>query len=205
MCAYYPKSRIITGLKANPGEFTLPDGKEYSGDYYVTYNGTSYTGVNPQAINSQPLTKITVPQEGTSNIVINRDNLVFNYLNRSNINITELLDPISYYPVPTEDNYNKGKITRYFAKQRIVRKFKIIEIDKITYEDILNQQGVYNYPMWKVISLFWRISPSLSNEQNIHKFTESVDENNRRIIDIKDKSFQGLKQYITNYIQFSKP
>lgn len=205
MCAYYPKSRIITGLKANPGEFITEDGKSYSGDYFTTYTGESFTGINPQSLNIKPLIKITQPQKGTNNIVVTKDNFVFNYLNKDNINITELLDPIPYFPIPTEDNYNKNNMTRYFAKQRVVRKFKIIEIDKTTYEDILNQQGIYNYPMWKVISLFWRISPSLSNEKKIHKFTETVEESNKRIVNLKDKTFQGLKQYIINYTQFSKP
>ena len=42
---YYPKSRIIENLNANPGEFILPNGKEYIGPYYITFDGKSFTGL----------------------------------------------------------------------------------------------------------------------------------------------------------------
>lgn len=202
--AYFPKSRIITNQKSNPGEFTTKDGKEYLGDYYITYDGKYFTGANPQS-NSFPLTKMETKQDPNNRTITSKDTIIFDYLNKNNINISELIEPTPHYPKPTEEDFKIGKITRYFARQRIVRKFKLIEINKDIYEDIINQRGVYNYPMWKVISIFWRISPSLSNEKLIHKHSLSILEDNKRIIEQKEKVFQGLKQYITNYEQFSKP
>jgi hypothetical protein len=59
---YFPKSRIIENQKANPGEFTLTNGKEYTGLYYTTFDGRSFTGANPYSLNSIPLTKNDKPQ-----------------------------------------------------------------------------------------------------------------------------------------------
>ena len=148
---YYPKSRIITGVKSNPGEFYLSNGKEYIGDYYITFDGKYFTGKSPIDGNSFPLTKSESPKEINQINIQTKDSQIFDRLNQGNIDIKGLLEPQPYYPKPTEDDYSKKSITRYFAKQRTVRKFKIIEINKETYDDIYNQRGVYNYPLWKVV------------------------------------------------------
>ena len=186
---YYPKSRIITGLKASPGQFNLSNGKEYIGFYYITFDG---------------LTKLIVKSETDIINPTNRNTLIFDLLNDKNIDIKGLLEPQSYYPIPTDIDYNKKNITRYFAQQRIIRKFKIIEINKETYEDIYYQRGVYNYPMWKVTSLFWQISGPLEDEKPNGILIAGVTNTNRRILDIKEKTFQGIKQYLTDLKQFYK-
>jgi hypothetical protein len=42
---YFPKSRILTNQTANPNQFRTPDGKDYTGPYYTTFNGESFTGL----------------------------------------------------------------------------------------------------------------------------------------------------------------
>jgi len=202
---YYPKSRFITDLKANYGEFKTPDGKNYVGDYFTTYDGISYTGKNPQDVKVILLTKVTQINQEQSRLVISKDNIIFNQLNKGEINITELKEPNIFYPNPSTEDFKNQKITRYFAKQRTVRQFQIIEIDKLTYEDLSSLGGIYNYPLWKPISLLWRISESLSKDKTTHKFQETVKGTNQRIVDLKEKSFSGIKQYLTNLEQFSKP
>jgi len=203
--SYYPLSRIITDQKANPGEFTLPDGREYMGDYYMTYDGKYFTGKNPLTKQNLPLTKVIKLYNPNSKYIPSKDNNIFNNLNKNNIDITELKEPIQFYPKPTEQDYKIGKITRYFAKQRILRIFKIIEIDKDTYNDIDNEGGIYNFPMWKVTSLFWQISGPLYDERpNGTIIRSGVINTNQRIVENKDKTFFGIKQYLTNYQQFYK-
>ncbi len=201
---YYPKSRIITGLKANNGEFKTPDGKEYIGDYFITYEGNYFAGKNPQDTLVRPLVKITTPTH-SPNLIVSKDSLVFNKLNAKKINILEFQEPTLFYPVPNENDYKNNKIIRYFAKQRTPRQFQLIEIDKTTYDDLINRGGIYNYPLWKPTSLFWRISNSLEKEVQSHKFAESVKESNQRVLNLKEKTFSGIKQYLTNLEQFSKP
>lgn len=202
---YYPKSRVITNQKANGGEFISQNGKEYVGDYFTTYDGKYYTGKNPQDVSVLPLIKINIPQSSTQQLIPSKDSLIFKNLNKGNIDLTDLKEPLPFYPTPTETDYKNNKIIRYFAKQRTIRNFQIIEIDKPTYNDLFNLGGIYNYPLWKPTSLFWRISESLSKEITTHKFTETVSESNQRVINIKEKSFSGIKQYLINLEQFSKP
>jgi len=203
---YYPKSRIITDQKANPGELTTLDGKEYIGDYYITFNGKYFTGKNPQSNTNYPLQKVEVRSQQNTISITTKDTQIFDKLNQNNININSLLEPQPFYPIPSLQDYQQGKITRYFAKQRVIRMFKIIEIDQPTYDDILNQKGVYNYPLWKVTSLFWQISGPLEDERpNGSVVRAGVIDTNKRIVDTKEKTFQGIKQYLTNFQQFYKP
>jgi hypothetical protein len=195
--AYYPQSRIITGLKSNPGEFILPNGKEYLGFYYITFDGKYFSGENPQTKNSIPLIKLMVKDEIINTKTIpSLNSKKYNQLN-PNINIQTLQEPIPFIPTPTLEDYKLKKITRYFAKQRIIRIFKIIEINKETFDDINNRGGIYNYAGWDVISMFWTIS-----DGNLP--ISFVEQQNRRIIDIKNKNFIGLKEYLTDLTKYSK-
>jgi len=204
--SYFPKSRIITSQKANPGEFITEEGKSYVGSYYITYDGKYFAGDNPQTVIKLPLIKSELPKSGDIKIPKNKDTSTFNRLNKGNISMVELIEPSPFYPKPTEQDYSFKKITRYFAKQRTIRNFKIIEIDQNTYTDLFNEGGIYNYPLWKVTSLFWQISGPLYDERpNGTIVRAGVIDTNQRIIDNKEKTFSGIKQYLTNLQQFYKP
>lgn len=202
---YYPQSRFIPGQTAKLGQFQTPDGKDYLGSYYITSDGKCYTGDNPKVKNSIPLIKNQILEETQNIKYINSPiNQKYTKLN-PNLQITEYQEPISFLPKPTDEDYKKGKITRYFAKERKVRIFKIIEINQFTFEDIVNMGGIYNYPGWDVISMFWQISGPLENELiNGNIIKSGIKNTNQRIIDIKNKQFIGLKEFITNLTQFSK-
>jgi len=195
MCAYFPKSRIITGMISN-NEFATNDGNSYNGPYYITFNGKYYTGLNPQSKNSVEIFKNYEKDEIIKKNNLNELSIKYNKNNPSKV-VKEYLEPKQYSYKINKEEYQNGKITRYFAKERKIRNYKIMEIDKNTYDDILNKKGIYNYPGWDVISLFWMISDG--------KFPLSFVENqNKRILEIKNKSFIGLREYLTDLTQFSK-
>lgn len=196
---YYPKSRIIENQQANPGEFLLPDGKEYTGSYYTTFDGKSYTGSNPYSSTSTPLTKITSE--------LNSENInpfLKGFKNIKPLNLS-LTDPIPFTPKPTEEDYKKGKITRYFARQRNGTKFKIMEIDQQTYDNLSNNRGGLNTSLWKVISIFWQISGPL-NDQKVNgiRTRAGIIDTNQRVLNNAEKNFIGIKQYLTDLKQFAK-
>lgn len=195
--AYFPKSRIITGKFSNKGDQLFDkDGIKYEGEYYITYEGKRFSGVDSQQRGSKPLFK------QNNNFNENLNNSIFKK-NTKNIAIQELIEPEIYYPIINELDYKRGNILRYFAKKR--NESIIIEIDKDTYEDIFFIRGKYNYPMWKVIYLNWRISGILNNKiMNNGMFVEGVIETNKRIIESKRKVFFGIEQYLLDYKQLYK-
>lgn len=195
---YYPKFRILENQQANPGEFLLPDGKEYTGFYYTTFDGKSFTGSNPYSLNSIPLTKINIPDSPFN------QPLSETYNNLKPLNLS-LIDPTPFTPKPTEEDYKRGKITRYFARQRNGTKFKIMEIDQPTYNNLSNNRGGLNTSLWKVISIFWQISGPLHDQKVKGIRTRAgIIDTNQRVLNNAEKNFIGIKQYLTDLKQFAK-
>ena len=197
---YYPKSRIIENQKANPGEFSLPNGKEYTGPYYTTFDGKFFTGENPYSLNSQPLTQI---QTSADPEFINFQKEEYDSLKTSKL--AQLIDPSPFTPKPTPEDYKRGKITRYFARQRNGTQFQIMEVDQITYDNLSNNKGGLNYALWKVISIFWQISGPLRDERvNNIRTRAGIIDTNQRVLDNAEKNFIGIKQYLKDLQQFAR-
>lgn len=196
---YFPKSRIITNQKANPGQFTTPDGKDYIGPYYTTFNGKSFTGINPNQGSSVPLINYIPPNSGFTDILAES----YNQLN-SSINVN-LVDPTPFTPRPTEDDYRIGRITRYIARQKGGTQFRIIEINKNTFDNLTKQREDINYSVWRAISIQWLISGPLHDELvNGIKIKPGIIDTNQKILDQAEKNFIGIKQYLNNLTQFAR-
>jgi hypothetical protein len=201
---YFPKSRIIENQKANPGEMQTALGKEYTGPYYITFDGKIFSGANPYSPGSKPLVRALLNKnEDNSNISPDLNNDNYNSLKPSNL--AQLKDPKPFTPKPTEEDYKRGKITRYFARQRNGTQFKIMEINESTYDNLFNNRGGLNTALWKVISIFWQISGPLRDVRvNNIRTRAGIIDTNQRVLDNAEKNFIGIKQYLTDLRQFSR-
>jgi hypothetical protein len=198
---YYPKSRIVENRQANQGEFILPDGKEYTGPYYTTFDGQSFTGENPYTLNSRPL----IPRNINNNESDTNNNESLNLFNSLNPLNLSLIDPTPFTPTPTPEDYKVGKITRYFARQRNGKQFKIMEVNKDTFDALNNRSKGLNTSLWKTTSIFWQISgPERTQVVNGIRRQAGIIDTNQRILDNAEKNFIGLKQYLTDLKQFAK-
>ena len=74
--------------------------------------------------------------------------LVTEYLNIKNIDPTTQTKnlPTSYYPTPTEDDYNLGTFIRYFCVKANEDIF--IEISKDTYDALNSQKGDWLWELY---------------------------------------------------------
>lgn len=199
---YYPKNRIIQKQNSLPGELNDPSGNEFTGEYFMTYDGNYFSGNYPPNSTTKKLSKIEF--DNNFKIVKTAVNSKYQSINPE-MNIIDLLDPTPYYPKPTNSEYSQKFIIRYFAKQREIRTFKLIEISKEVYDDIVGRKGKYNYSGWDVVSLFWQISGPLY-DINIGGIPSKagVIDTNKRIINIKNKQFIGLDNYLTDFQEFYK-
>jgi hypothetical protein len=198
---YFPKSRIIYNQKSSLGQFTTPNGKEYVGLYYTTFDGKSFTGANPTVGPSTPLIVVS----SKSDFIQGDDISNIKYKNTNPQSPTLLINPTPFTPSPTEEDYKTGKITRYIARQRNGTQFKVMEISKQTHEDLINLRGGANYSLWRSIAIFWQISGPLHNEKinNITTRAGIVD-TNQRILNNTEKAFVGIKQYLSDLQQFAR-
>ena len=194
---YFPKSRVLTNQKADQGQFISANGEEYNGPYYTTFTGESFTGVSPTSGSSFPLTPTPISEAG---LTLGIDGIAQAEYNKLILIPVNLVDPVPFTPRPTEADYAVGKITRYFARQRNGTTFRLMEIDKPTYEAFTNSRGNANTALWKVISLFWQISGPLHNERvNGIQTRAGIIDTNQRILDKTEPNFIGIKQYLTQF------
>lgn len=197
---YFPKSRIRTNQTANPGQFRTPNGKDYTGPYYTTFTGESFTGIDPSKGSSIPLAPSPIAQ-GFSNT----DYIVESYKQLNSTIDVNLVDPTPFTPRPTEADYKVGRITRYIARQKGGVQFRVMEIDKNTYDNLTKQRGDVSYSTWRAISIQWQISGPLNDELvNGIKVRPGIIDTNEKVLNQAEKNFIGIKQYLSNPTQFAR-
>jgi hypothetical protein len=113
-------------------------------------------------------------------------------------------DPDYFVVQPTGDDYRRGTITRYFAKRKNQTPPQVREINQSTFNSINNQDGEYNYALWSVISLFWKISGPLfdSKDQN-GVLKAGIVNTNERLRNSANQQFRGIRSYLNDLIQYS--
>ena len=194
--SYIPKKLVNPGLYATGDDFIDKNtGEIYTGPYHQNFNGQSFTGVDPYDPNKRPLS--ANPNKRKINKVPNFTQNV-NYekaTNKSNNLLKYGKDPRSFTPIPTKLDYKRGSLNRYFAKRITEKPPRIIEIAPNVYRDLVSQDGEYNFAIWRVCSVLWRISG---------QDEEEVSKTNKRQVEIASKQFKGLKSYLRNLIQFYK-
>ena len=142
---YYPNSKVITNLNAGIENFYTPDGEQYNGLYYLTYDGQAFTGPNPQTGPNEPLFKKIYPESspflqsaGLSN------ELKQDFLNKTGLQVNRIQGrPTPYYPSPTEADYRKGYVIRYFTKKENEKGY-VVEISEEEYNEIQNGTAEYD-------------------------------------------------------------
>lgn len=203
MAFYYPKNKIKENQYTSGKEYAYSSGVEYVGYYYVLSNGKIFSGKNPQ----EPFSKELIPySEIINNIVLGSEVSRYNNLVRDTpINQIQQFQPIPvYYPVLTREDYKLGIITRYFYK-KINSNYKTIkEINQEVYTSILNKEKTYDYISNIVTKLPWKISGPLHDEyQNNILINPGIIDTNKRQIQIAERNFPGLSNYLVNPAEFS--
>ena len=201
---YIPKSLTNNNLFTNGGEFTDINGQPYRGPYHELFNGSIYSGNTPLDPTKKLLSRI--PRDESPNQVVNTPtNLQYSTLRPQNQELFEYgKNPSAFIPQPKGKDYQRGQIERYFAKKRNETPSRILEINQSTYNDIITQSGEYNYALWQVVKIFWKISGPLNDTRNPNGVvTAGIVDTNERLVNFTNKEFRGIKEYLSNLIQFA--
>jgi hypothetical protein len=207
MLRYYPSFAIIPNLNTQPGQFTL-EGRPYSGKYYQTVDGEFYTGPNPQVGPSEKLEKalnfVTAP--GLNNLNI-PDKSKIDLVIRSNISTTRIPGkPNTYYPQPTEDDYKKGYVIRYFTKKENEKGF-ITEINEEEYNNIVNGLTDYDISLYQTTKILWKLTgPLKSTRTSQYNVIPGIIDTNQRLTESANKTFLGIVDFIGGeYAKYARP
>ncbi len=200
---YYPLSRVITGSNTVGDSFTLGDGSTpYTGPYYKTFDGKFYTGNDPVTGESEPLIPTGLPAESAYTSESDTEYLDFSV---SGLTRYTVINP--HYPQPTSMDYSRGFFFRYFAKKRNeVGNLK--EISKAVFNSLQLLGSPYNYELYHCIQIYWQLTGPLHDtvDPKTGIRTSGIENTNKRLVEMKDKDFKGLKTFIgENYSKFAKP
>ena len=169
---YYPKSKILENQFTSGKEFVIKrNNNPYTGYYYILSNNTYFTGKTMEEENTEELIKAVFTP------------------------IIPFIIPSSYYPIPTDNDYQLGFLTRYFLKRRNADYTTIKEISLFDYNTFQNDTMI-DTNLYVTTKLNWRIG-SLNDKSKI-------EETNRKLVSFKEGIFPGFSYYFKDYTQFSK-
>jgi hypothetical protein len=209
MLRYYPSFKVITNLNSQTGELLNIDGSVYKGKYYLTYNGKAFSGPSPEVGPSDPLIKAELDSRRTT--IINNLNIPYaeklSLIQKTNLKLDRIPGkPNSYQPFPTDDDYTKGYLIRYFIKKENQNGF-IIEISENEYNSILNGTADYDIRPYQVTTILWKLTgPLKSTRQSQYNVIPGIVDVNQRLTETANKNFLGIVDFIgKDYTKFARP
>ena len=193
--SYIPKKLVNHGLYDTGDNFLDATTRDvYRGPYHANFNGSLFSGNDPYDPEKRPLVPNPDKTVKPTRVINNPVNRNYEEINDKNSNLLKYgEDPKSFTPKPQIKDYQRGSINRYFAKRATEKPPRIIEISAKAYNSILNKDGKYNYAIWRIGKVLWRISGD--NEQE-------VTNTNKQQVENANKEFRGIKSFLRNLIQF---
>lgn len=213
---YYPLSRIITNRYTRGDEFLKEDGTPYTGRYYTTYTGASFTGPNPVVGENLPLFKAFQRNDkhGERTTTGGRRSLVSNRLGGVGTSDlftaedeirTTLTELVPYFPTPLEDDYKRGYFTRYFGKN-VSGPGYIIEISKRDWTLIQNGEVETNVLGYEIADMLWQLTGPLNDRRiSQYQIQGGVYDTNKRVTEGEERTFRGIINFIGgDYTKFAR-
>lgn len=216
---YIPKNRIKTNLYTNGEEYVYKNTPQfYTGFYWTSFDGKTYTGKTPNDKPSSQLEKYnnstptpSFPQL-TSQIALTDgfyeglDSKIYNDLIVTEYpiirgSIKDVLDPSStlrylpteQYPIPTSKDYDNGVFTRYFLTKS--NEFLFLEVSKETFDKIKNKNPQWVWELYTPFILDWVLTGEKEQVYKSNKNTTLITEQR-----LKKK---GISKYLKeNYLKF---
>lgn len=105
---------------------------------------------------------------------------------------------VSFLPKPTEDDYARGYINRFFAQKSNDKSAPIYEVSNVEFSKLKSN------PMFTLTTLRWRITGPKDTQYNEDGVVtdKGVRESNRISTKLASDVITNLKLYLPNTIQF---
>lgn len=192
---YYPKSHIITNLRTAGKEWMLEDGTEYVGYYHRYVDGNVLTG----AVYNRMESKKLIPYVS---VVTQPNNFIYDRLRTR----SAYASPNASITLPTLENYNTGKFTRYILRRRnATGVHDFLEIDEAQFKLWRNPKGGIDPNIYDALTLDWKLTGPLRDVigSNGVRIEPGVYDTNQRMVQLKEKDFPRIEDFLTDYVEFS--
>ena len=102
--------------------------------------------------------------------------------------------PVSHFPQPTDEDYHRGYIIRYFIKLKTNKNSSTLEVDESEYNKFSSENIVTGKSFFQSVSLRWKI---------IGKRNDVII-GNTKTVEIKELLLPGISLRLGNRLQFWK-
>lgn len=124
--------------------------------------------------------------------------MIASYKKLKNITIDNSI-PKTYHPSPTEDDYSRGYVKRYFLQERGTHLAPVFEISSDTVTEYATSQ------YYQFVSLMWRISGELEDTYtSTGNLIPSVLTSNRMQIKEVSLRMPAMRVFLRNLKQFHR-
>jgi hypothetical protein len=191
---YYPKYQIQENLYTDGEEYQTENGEEYIGMYHKYLDGTVLTG----AIYDRNLSKKLVP------FVKSRESILSVY--DTLVERKSYVSPYYSAPRPTKKDYDTSFMLRFFLRRRNSRSpGSIIEIDSEQFTLWQKPKSGISEVLYDAIQIEWKLTGPEYDVVVDGKVTEfGVSDTNKRILNIYERNFPGLRNYLTLLTEYSE-
>jgi hypothetical protein len=193
---YYPKSHVVNNLTTSGKEWMLEDGTEFKGYYHRYIDGTVLTGASFDKMESKKL----IPYVNT---IEQPHTIIYDKIKKAKKNF---IVPKQQYPILTIEDYEKGRVTRYFIKRRNSSTFEdIFEVNEEQFKLLKKTKGGIDKNLYLGVEIDWKLTGPLNDIKNLSGLivTYGVYNTNQRVIKLKDREFPGIKNFLTDYTELS--
>lgn len=191
---YYPLSQITPNQYTNGGEFKLKStGQDYIGYYFITSTGKYFTGRNQNDTPVEELFQVTVEAFTDPSISPNEIQLPevititdYTYNNIIPKPLSVLFKPVYNPNIPTQQDYQIGEYRRYFCKK--VNEIIYIEIDKTTFDKLVNQADDIQWSLYQPFDIPWNI---VGSKEQVAKVNRDI-----VLLTMKNLNLPSFDQYL---------
>jgi len=156
---FLPKTKYKGGLHTTGTEFKNPvTGESYTGPYFKTYLGESYTGNKPSSDSVLLISQQETKPTGAPKPIKEEYDYLRN--NSNEVDLKSTLPVPIYYP-----RSNRGAtLERYFAIDKTNQ--RVVEVSKDTYLSMKSKEPKYYYPKYVLKTLTWSLTNVSDNRVN---------------------------------------
>jgi len=171
---YLPKSKYTGPLYTPEGVYVYEDGTPFKGWFILTYKVEAFEGKNPKEAGKKLILKVE-------------------YDLRNQVN--QALSNTLHYLEPSERDYQKGTIQRYFTKVKANNSIK--EVTRIAY-------NASNVPYLERLEITWNLTGPVDDTKIGSYIREGAATKNKKVVEAAEGQMQGISQFLVDYGEYVK-
>jgi hypothetical protein len=118
--------------------------------------------------------------------------------------IRDSIEPVPKKVQPSESDYDRGFMVRYFLKRKNVKERLPFEVDRVQYRQFEKRGSGISRQVYEGAKIKWRLTGPKDKIENSlgYPIDRGVEETNKRLVRLYNEQLEGIDQVLTNPLQF---